>query len=340
MQSMFPVRSISNLPVVGAILICPLVALGQESDSQQTGISDRAIALLKGVENARLAMPAGKLRIRATLKDIAGSKTETMDVQFNGWRRRFDSTLPNGIVTKTVVTEADLIHFDGEYSCTLRQPHNALVAYCFDPRALGIMASYLLEDSVDNCVAYRGAKSVSLVGTEMVNGHRTWHVRVVDRYGQHVDFWIEDARGFPVHKYQFRTPSGGYRAVSVSRYNPDKMNEPIPVHVESAGYDERDQMIEQRIVTVLEADSGIEVDTEVWELAGLGLPVGTPVSDLRLKQRIGYWDGRGLSKNVPPVPFTSESTWRFWPVAGIGLLLLVMAVLSGRHWWRRADTSL
>jgi hypothetical protein len=54
-------------------------------------------------------------------------------------------------------------------------------------------------------------------------------------------------------------------------------------------------------VTVAIKEIGNPIPPETWTLTGLNLPAGTPVSDLRIHKRIGYWDGKGLSKK-PSIP--------------------------------------
>jgi hypothetical protein len=43
----------------------------------------------------------------------------------------------------------------------------------------------------------------------------------------------------------------------------------------------------------------VEIGEEAFSLSYLGLPVGTPVADLRSDQRVGYWDGVKLAKQLP-----------------------------------------
>ncbi|GAA4428612.1 hypothetical protein GCM10023155_19260 [Bremerella cremea] len=45
------------------------------------------------------------------------------------------------------------------------------------------------------------------------------------------------------------------------------------------------------------ADFGKSLAPSTWKLAGLEMAQGTPVSDLRVKQRMGYWDGDSLTPN-------------------------------------------
>lgn len=42
-----------------------------------------------------------------------------------------------------------------------------------------------------------------------------------------------------------------------------------------------------------------EIAPSTWTITGLSLPFGEPVVDLRIKQRIGYWNGAELVEQVP-----------------------------------------
>jgi peroxiredoxin len=44
----------------------------------------------------------------------------------------------------------------------------------------------------------------------------------------------------------------------------------------------------------------VPVDPASFTLAGLGIAIGTPVSDIRIHRSIGYWTGAGLSENLQP----------------------------------------
>ncbi len=44
----------------------------------------------------------------------------------------------------------------------------------------------------------------------------------------------------------------------------------------------------------------VTIDPASFTLAGLGMQVGTDVSDNRIHRRIGYWTGAGLSEDLPP----------------------------------------
>jgi hypothetical protein len=43
----------------------------------------------------------------------------------------------------------------------------------------------------------------------------------------------------------------------------------------------------------------VTIDPEIWTLSGLDMPIGQAVVDVRIKRRVGYWDGRRLTENPP-----------------------------------------
>jgi len=299
-------------------------------------VDQRALALLRAVENARLGVVAGKLDLDTDYRTGVVHNKSRYTIVFDGDRRRFDATEGKSPM-RSVFTPTDLIHYDGVGSCTLRDPKSGLSEYCFDPRTLGITGVYLAELSVPSCLRFRGAKSVGMIGEERISGHSTTHVRVEDAYGQLNDFWIDQAEGFPVHRYEFALPGGERRSVVICQYDKAVLLGTIPVEVSLTGYDAEGNVDRQCLMRVLSVDLAYKPDSQTWKLTGLELPVGTPVTDLRLKQRIGYWDGKGLSKQLPVAMPTrrgssSESylRWPFFVVGGIAIGAILIVLVRGK----------
>src|SRR5262249_55196183 len=71
----------------------------------------------------------------------------------------------------------------------------------FDPRLLGLLPYYEMKQTVADCLPYRTAKSVALVGSEPIANRQTWHVCLTSPAGVERHFWIEDREGFRVHKF-------------------------------------------------------------------------------------------------------------------------------------------
>ena len=193
------------------------------------------------------------------------------------------------------------LHFDGKDSATITVPPKwPGVDYLFDPRTLGLSGSYLADETVPSCLGYQNAKSVTLVGLEPVRGKSTWHVRVVDSYEQQLDFWIEPVAGFPVHRGRFSTKEGLNQNQSEVYCGENPRFPWLPSRVETQYYCQGKPTDATREVTILKAEFDVRIPPETWTLAGLDLPIGAPVSDLRVG-RLGYWNGEGLSQDPPPV---------------------------------------
>lgn len=333
-----PMLLMGNCLFVAAALLAAVPPHLNAQESESKTFDQRAMALLRGVENARLVVPSARIEIETESRRTGGRNKRSLVVWFDGDRRRFDAKMDSAPM-KTVVKMPNMIHFDGINSCTIQQPSNQSATYCFDPRILGISPSYAVEDTVQKRIAYRNAKSVSLIGTETIAGRSTNHVHVVDAHEQEVDFWIEEVEGFPVHQYQFRTPSSTRRVIATSRYDKNLMPPSIPFEVETESFDGKDRATGRQLIRVTKAELGIPIDPQTWELAGLNLPIGTPVADLRLKQRIGYWNGRGLSQDPPATAETvspDQGRNRIgWPAYALGSFVALAAVAFAVRLWRR-----
>src|SRR5262249_48309062 len=75
-------------------------------------------------------------------------------------------------------------------SATIDEPGRSAV-FIFDPRCLGISTSVYVRNQVENCLGYKEAKAITLVGQESVEGHPDWHVRVVSKSDYTFDCWID-----------------------------------------------------------------------------------------------------------------------------------------------------
>ncbi|MGA2255233.1 MAG: protein kinase, partial [Thermoguttaceae bacterium] len=256
------------------------------------------IVLLRAVEKARLGVPPGRLVIGSHFKEGEVDNNCRLEVVFDGDKRQFRYESPNSAKIRTMFDGTSFLHFDGTDSATISDPARWQWAdYLFDPRTLGLTGSYLANETLTLCLGYQKAKSVTLVGPERVRGKSTWHVRVVDSYEQQLDFWIEPVAGFPVHRLEFST-SEGFNQIRGEVYCGDNPRFPwLPSRVETKDYCQGKPM-GTREVTISKADFDVPIPPETWTLAGLDLPIGTPVTDLRVG-RLGYWDGRDLSQAPP-----------------------------------------
>src|SRR5437867_7365733 len=93
--------------------------------------------------------------------------------------------------------------------------------------------------------------------------------------------------------------------VPVSKYNDAAPGDPIPTEVTTTENRNGALSSRQRLIQS-NAQFNAPVDPASFTLSGLGMPVGTPVVDVRIHRQIGYWTGTGLSENHPPKAKTTE----------------------------------
>jgi RNA polymerase sigma factor (sigma-70 family) len=66
---------------------------------------------------------------------------------------------------------------DSPHSRTAIDKPGRSSVFIFDPRCLGITTSLYVENQIENCLAYKEAKAITLAGTEYVEGNPAWHVQ-------------------------------------------------------------------------------------------------------------------------------------------------------------------
>lgn len=310
------------------LILMAVVVSAQDSDPDP-------MALLRGVEDARMAVRSGELVLDANYKigesTQPNSGTGRFLVVFSDSSRRF---IHQEADTYCIMHAGAAFTYDGE-SVIIDAPENGGAKYLFDPRILGITRSYRRDASVGSCLHYNDAKEITLVGQEELDGRDTWRVRVVDSFDQQHDFWIEMTEGFPVHRYEYRTELAW--DVTIAEYGGPNPAMPSYVVTKSTFRGEDRDVQEFRVT---EANYNEKVEPDSFELGGLSPSIGVPVSDVRIKRRLGYWDGEGLVDNVPrPGDITplTEVSGSYWPwLIGTSIILLV---IGGYLVYRRREKA-
>jgi len=162
----------------------------------------------------------------------------------------------------------------------------------FDPRCLGLRAWISITYTLENCLPYRDAKSIRLEGKESIDGIPAWHIRVESKYGESLEFWIDVTHPFRVLKFAQGTN------IALSIFDRASQRDVIPVEVITKEFRNGSPLLEGRIV-LSNAQFNVSTDHLPWTLAGLGMRVGTSVIDARNMRQLGYWNGTGLSEDLP-----------------------------------------
>lgn len=295
--------------------------------------------LIAGVISAREQIPASRLHLRCVYADPFRQTEREYMVHFDGERYRFwDTNSPHPL--RAIFNGSEVLEHCGPTAVirNLGDPHS--VSYMFDPRLLGLgrfVSPYATIRGQLWAEPSRQPDSLLLIGKEMVSGRAAWHARIEVRRGLRADLWIGDTNGFPVYRY-VQTEEGGRSVMVSSVYEPGRYPWlPVVCTVENRKANGNLDWAWRFDLLDAQAEPGLPEAT--WTLAGLGLPDGLPVADLRINRRIGYWRGgrlvpeggaAGQAAPAPP-PLTVE---RSVVLAVLGVILLAPVAAVWLRWRR------
>lgn len=300
-------------------------------------IDVKGLALLKGVEAARMRCESLKAELTA---DFISPRRESFKclIEIDGNRRRFERFPKEGFPGEVVIgigndiksynrgTYNDVCLYDMDYAVKTKGE------FSFDPRVLGLSDLLATDHTVQICLGYVNARHIEVVGKEKMHGADTWRVSVVAKYLT-TEFWIEEP-AFRVHRVLGNWPGGRFEIES--KFDGADNSCPLPTLVWQVAQRRGRERSEKRF-SVTSLELGIAIPDDRFTLAGMQLPLNTPVVDRRLMKRIGYWDGQGLST----VPVARSAQWvpatagwhrrAILVLGGVTLALLAVVVVM----WRR-----
>jgi len=345
----------------------PLNVTDQAGESQPDPLS-----LLRAVARARQKIASGSMEFQIASDDFTAGRTETnqfrVSVLFDGQKLRWEQidreyryTAPGDAamtqeariqregMDKDAAVRAGLLQgfeahsvtaYDGgvllTYGETDGKPNDTVIndpnkggngRFTFDPRCLGLKTYLSFGDTVEGALGLAEPKAIELIGKEALDGIPAWHVQVRSKYDDSLDFWIDAAH--PTRVIKHATGPG----VVTSKYSGDN---PIPIEAMRTESRNGSPLFKHRWIQS-GAQFNVPVDPASWSLAGLGMPVGTPVVDVRISRRIGYWTGAGLSETTPrkgtvavPAPNVADllATLESEPQSALGLETAAWIVLN------------
>lgn len=319
----------------GVLLAGCTMAVAMADNGIDSGQPD-PIALLKNVAVAREKIKSGEMEFvvaRHDSKYAIQTNYSLLKIVFEGQKRRFEqlqretaiiSTSPDagkivdakrielggdddalaqqGLIElqdahyRTIYDGKSITQFEPRLDTHICDPKNGNAEYVFDPRILGLSDVLLPDDTVESCLAYQTAQSISLVGKEDVDGISAWHINVQITDNWRYEFWIDASH--PMHVVKQAAPNRG--GTVWSKFNSQNPNDPIPLEItiveDHFGSDPHSW---ERRITRQNTRYNVPISPKAWTLAGLEMPVGTPVNDNRIMRRIGYWTGSSLTENFP-----------------------------------------
>lgn len=277
-------------------LACLLVvSCGGRTNAQ---VDETAVALMRGVENARVATPPSEMTFKIRFDDV-----NTGPVQYHSEYRgsvRFDAASGRyrmvakrgGAPSVSIYDGEQLLSYDGDVSAVVCGPDQAPSDLSFDPRVIGISPLYRPTHSLRGLIAYRDAKSLRVAGTRQLEGVVTHVIEIVDTFKQRLSFWVQPDLGYRVVRYdvQIDLEDGSKLTYECKSHFAPEDDGWIPARVETRYF--RDGKLTGKVLLdEIKVKPFPELVNASWSFDELMLPVGQPIADLRTMQRIGYWNG-------------------------------------------------
>lgn len=265
-------------------------------------IDETALALLKGVEAARLTMESGRVKLEITRRIRGREFAAVVDCEFLRDGRRFRRLGAGGASRVTTIYDGErLLQYGEHLGAYVRHLHRGTGEYCFDPRIIGLHYQFGETTKVSSCLRYANARVVRLDPGEVIRGVECAHVFVrprVDGGDQELHFWIRPGGNFQVLRFMYRSD---YRTAIVdSFYSDDTAGGVLPYRVSTeVTTTEGGVVVDRSGIDVQQADMTVKPSLESFGFAGLEMPVGEAVIDEVRHGRIGYWDGSKLTAEFP-----------------------------------------
>lgn len=260
-----------------------------------------AKGILEGIEKTRLAAKpfrvTGRHSARLTRDD---ERWQSFLAEHDDGKFRVRVTDPGG--STTISDGRQHLEYDGESSATIQSLDKPSSELGFDPLLLGISSGIDRYSDRGDYLSFRHRWNLKIVSRRMDDGTETVLVSFVDRYRQTRRLWVQPERGFRVLRAELELPldQPGIPSVhtTVSEFRPEDRTGWVPRRIVST-YAPRGQVQTFATLELDEPEWGVEIPPSTWTVKGLELPIGEPVTDLRIHRRVGYWNGTGLQESLP-----------------------------------------
>lgn len=310
-------RHFSVLTILYLLFSAPCVTAADEKPD--------AVALLRGVQASREALKSGRIEMSIQWHVCALRDTweSSVTYEFDGEKRTLrqgktilalkkgrtmaqleamnydkDAFVRAGhgefkqLDLRAAWNGSDYCQYGKEFGVSFRDRLRTADVHMFDPRLIGILHGYNLDQSLDDCLGYKYAKSATVIGSEQINGRQTWQV-VLRPFEDEHQVWVEDVDPFRVHRFIYKAPARSEQVVVESEFDQYR-----PVHILPSRVRRTDRIAgktaHEVTLKVTRLDLHAKISDKVGTLASLDLPIGEAVVDERHGRRLGYWDGEGI----------------------------------------------
>lgn len=332
---MTTVRSLKRyLCTVGLMLVAIVLPTRAQ---EERAIDPDALNLLRAVEAARVQTPPVKISYSYWVhgKEVYRNVLIELDAANDRYRITAGAGTRNPLVS--IYDGEQLLSFDNAGSAVISRRDQPPPGFSFDPRAIGLIPIYNAKLTLDKQIPYSSAKRIRLSRRESVDDVATVVVHLVDQFGEENRYWIQPTKNYRVVRFEkeIRFVNGDdhhvHRFEVTSRFPAEAPQgmQWIPSEVHAKGIHDGVETLNNELRGgTIEVVKGFP--PHIWTLKGLNMPVGQPVVDLRIKERIGYWNSDGVLTEEPMAsparPTSTAAPKRAGNFFVRSLLLIVNAV--------------
>ncbi|XZE18162.1 hypothetical protein SH449x_003446 [Pirellulaceae bacterium SH449] len=234
------------------------------------------------------------------------------------------TTNPSSLGSATSIVRADEVYYyDGDSAC-VHGLGTGSGAFAFNPRLLGISIGPFENSTLENSLRIGRRKSGTVADSEW-NGISVKSVEIDDNEGANLSFLIVPNPVFRVLKYVYEVQDL-IREEWHSFYDDSIFKGVLPYRIEMHGevFSTSTKMKRTYLISDVK-----EIPARKFDFIDLKMPLNTAVSDIRIRQRLGYWDGEKLAENIVTKK-TSKEKESDTKTRSFGLTLpLLIAILIG-----------
>jgi hypothetical protein len=265
------------------------------------------LLLWRGVQSIREQIPPSRLELKTTILDPLKQQQDYYDsVEFDGERRHFvsyNTTLGSTNISETLFNGAEAILYSDK-QIAIRNLSSGGSELLFDPRTLGLVIQ-VWQIKLADCFPGPNSPKLENLGSEIIDGVPTWHVRSTLGDGSTLDDWIDDQHSFRLLRHEEKWICGFRRTTST--YN-NSIYRWLPSHVVTEEYGDNGVQNRKWEIKILKAQENIKFNEGKWTISGLNPKINTRIFDYRSNSVVGYWDGKGI---------ISEFDWNRRPAVGL-----------------------
>ena len=281
----------------GGVFVAVCVASSPPAGAEESPGGIDGAALLLALREQRAGLSGANVEFLRSAEADGTGDTIRYNFRFDGQKRAFahggGPPLPLG-PTRASFDGNRAFVFDGS-GVVIDLLGTFYMGPLFDMRLLGASAGLHAVDTLDAVLP--SGRPVQVLGTERIGDVDVVHLRTSNESDEIFDFWVEPSEALRVHRAEWRTRDGLWRRSATSSFGKvPGLPAQMPSRVEEIGG--RSDAEQTRTITELVSWTPAGGRNDDFGLSAVDPPAGTPVADLQLKQRIGYWNGSGLSEEV------------------------------------------